>query len=302
MAILAVGGAFAAGFYVLLEAMGLAKRGLSLREKVILPDMDNPLMRSFLPAARALGGAIHALLGGLRQPGAAVNLALDRLDRRLGGSGRPQGIDAREYVGYGALLAALSATAGALAYIWMMDDPMLPFWMYIFLGGLLGPMWWWSWLNRKRAQYRAAILRDLPFCLDLLTLSIEAGLDFTLAISRLVKKVGDTPLGREFTFMLREIQLGKTRGVALRDLSRRVDVPEAGSVVASLIQAEELGAGLGPVLRILANQQRERRSQRAEEHAMKAPVKILAPLVLLLFPAVMMMIAFPIVHAWWSGR
>ena len=291
-----------AGAYVLLEALGLARRNLDLREKIVLPEMDSAILRAFLPAARSLGGVARALLGGARRPGAAVNLALGWLGRRLGGAGRPQGIDALEYAGFWILASWLGGASGAVAYGLVGPETGMPLWALSAAGAVLGAMGWWSWLSRRRARHRLDILRGLPFCLDLLALSTEAGLDFTAAIARLVRKTGDTPLGREFAYMLREIQLGKDRGAALRDFSRRVDVPEAGSVVASLVQAEELGASLGPVLRVLSAQQRERRSQYAEALAMKAPVKILAPLVLLLFPAVMVMIGFPVAYAWWWGR
>lgn len=292
-----IAGATLCGGYVLAEAFGLVRRGLSLREKVIMPEMDSPVMRAFLPAARALGAVERALFGGVRKPDAVINQILAMLERRLGGAGRPQGINAVEYLGYMTLASAFGAVCGATAYSWLTPNAYLSFSGYVFGGGGLGALWWWSWLSKKRAAYQNSIRRGLPFCLDLLTLAVEAGLDFTAALSRMVKKIGDTPLGREFAFMLREIQLGKVRSEALRDFARRVDVAEARTVVASLVQAEELGASLGPVLRILSAQQRERRSQRAEEQAMKAPVKILAPLVVCLFPAVLVIIGVPIIVA-----
>lgn len=111
---------------------------------------------------------------------------------------------------------------------------------------------------------------------------MEAGLDFTAALDRIVKKMKDGPLGQEYSIMLREITLGKSRSDAMRDLGRRVDIPEVQSVMTSLVQAEEMGASIGPILRIQAEQQRERRSQRAEEIAGAAPVKMLFPLMLIM--------------------
>ena len=298
---LAVAGTAMMVAYILAEAFGLARKGLSLREKVILPDMDSPMMRAFLPTARSLGALARALAGGTRSDAAVANQVLHALGRRLSGAGRPQGINAVEYAGYMVLVMALGAVTGAVCFLWLDPNAYLSFTAYVLGGFALGAMWWWSWLTQKRQFYRTSIQRSLPFCLDLLTLAIEGGLDFTAALARMVRKIGDSPLGREFAFMLREIQLGKIRSDALCDFSRRVDVAEVGTVVASLVQAEELGASLGPVLRILSAQQRERRSQRAEEQAMKAPVKILAPLVLLLFPSILIMIAGPIVIAVMMG-
>ena len=297
LAMLCVAGAAACAGLVLATAFGAAARAKkSLRELVIVPDMDSPLMRAFLPMARPLGALAKTLAGGGRRASLYGHFAA-AIGRRLSAAGRPQGINAEEYVGYGLLISVFFGLMGVFAWLWAGEGILAGPGACCLAGAGLGAWYWWSWLGRKKHIWQRSIQRDLPFCLDLLTLAMDAGMDFTAALGRIVGKIGLTPLGRELTFALREIQLGKRRGDALRDFARRVDVPEAGTVAASLIQAEEMGASLGPILRILAAQQRERRSQRAEETAMKAPVKILFPLVMCHFPCVLIVLAVPIALA-----
>ena len=136
--------------------------------------------------------------------------------------------------------------------------------------------------------------RLMPYTLDLLTLSVEAGLDFTAALARIVPKLEGTALSEEFGELLRAIRLGRARSEALRDMADRVSMAELTSFTSSLVQADELGADLGPVLRVLADQMRNDRSNRAEKKAMEAPVKILFPLIAFIFPTVFIIIFAPI--------
>ena len=133
----------------------------------------------------------------------------------------------------------------------------------------------------------------MPYALDLLTLSVEAGLDFTSALARIVPKLEGTALAQEFGELLRAIRLGKTRSEALRDMADRMGMAEVTSFTSSLVQADELGADLGPVLRVLAEQMRNDRANRAEKKAMEAPVKILFPLIAFIFPTVFIIIFAP---------
>ena len=150
-------------------------------------------------------------------------------------------------------------------------------------------------LNDKLAKRQKIIIRSLPYSLDLLTVAIEAGLDFGAAVARLIEKNRDEPLMQEFFLMLQEIRMGKTRREALRDLAERVDIEDLTSIISSLIQADELGTGLGPILRIQSDQLRVKRTQRAEKLAGEAPVKMLLPLLGCIFPAVFIMLFGPVV-------
>jgi tight adherence protein C len=161
-------------------------------------------------------------------------------------------------------------------------------------GVFLGFIMPWVWLRDRERARKKSIRRDLPYALDLLTLSVEAGLDFTAALARIVRRRPDSPLSQELGETLRQIQMGVPRADALRDLNERVRMEEIFSVTSALIQADELGASLGPILRIQADTFRVRRAQAAEKQAMEAPVKLLFPLICFFFPATFIVIFGPV--------
>jgi len=150
------------------------------------------------------------------------------------------------------------------------------------------------WLKKMVAKRKKEIERALPFVLDLLTLSVEAGLDFMSGLRRIVDRRKMDPLGEELVRVFREMQVGRTRREALRDMADRTDHGDVKSVVNALVQADELGVSIGYVLRIQADQMRQRRFQRAEEMANKAPVKMLFPLTCFIFPAVFIILLGPV--------
>jgi len=176
-----------------------------------------------------------------------------------------------------------------LSYYWPGTLPAaaLPF---LFLGYIMP----WVWLRDRERARKKSIRRDLPYALDLLTLSVEAGLDFTAAIARIVRRRPESPLSQELSESLRQIQMGVPRADALRDLNDRVHMEEIFSVTSALIQADELGASLGPILRVQADTFRVRRAQAAEKQAMEAPVKLLFPLICFFFPATFIVIFGPV--------
>ncbi len=153
------------------------------------------------------------------------------------------------------------------------------------------------WLKDRINQRHHAIVRALPYNLDLLTLSVEAGLDFAAAIGKVVEKGRKGPLADEFAQTLRELKLGKTREEALRNLAGRVDMPTLTTFVNALIQADKMGTPLGKILRILATQMRTERTQRAEKLANEAPVKMLFPLIGFIFPTIFIILFGPIVFS-----
>ncbi len=155
------------------------------------------------------------------------------------------------------------------------------------------PLLWLRTAVRRRQQ---SILRSLPFVLDLLTLSVEAGLDFMTALQRNVERRRLDALGEELVRVIREIQLGTPRRQALRALSRRVALPDLRSVVNALVQADELGVSIGAILRIQSDQIRQRRFDRAERLANEAPVKLLGPLLLFIFPSVFLILLGPVLY------
>lgn len=155
--------------------------------------------------------------------------------------------------------------------------------------GFLGP----DLVVTSRVRHRRdQIRRELPDALDVLAVSVEAGLGFEAALSKLAEyMVG--PLVEEFLLVLAELRVGESRSNALRKMADRVGVPELSSVVNSLVQAEQLGSPLARMLRVQAQEARHRRQVAAEEQAMKAPVKMILPTALLIFPAMFIVILVP---------
>lgn len=151
------------------------------------------------------------------------------------------------------------------------------------------------WLQRRLNERHLQIQRALPFVLDLLTLSVEAGLDFMTAIKRIIDRRELDALNEELIRVFREVQLGRTRREALRDLADRVQHADVRAVTNALVQADELGVSIGSILRIQADQMRIRRFLNAERMANEAPVKLLFPLIGFIFPSVFLILLGPIV-------
>lgn len=148
------------------------------------------------------------------------------------------------------------------------------------------------WLKETINTRRNIILKTLPFYLDIITLAVEAGSNLTGGISQAVMKSSDSPLRREFSRVLRDIRAGRTRAEALRDLADRAGSEAVQNVVSGLIQAETTGSSLGTLLRGQSEQLRSERFQRAEKLAMEAPVKLLGPLVMFIFPNTFLVLGF----------
>jgi tight adherence protein C len=150
------------------------------------------------------------------------------------------------------------------------------------------------WLYRAVKLRHLSIMKSLPFVLDLLTLSVEAGMDFISALQRNCKSRRLDPLNEELLRMTKEIQVGSSRKEALRNKANRVKQPDLKAVAFALIQADELGVSIGAILRIQSEQLRSRRFDRAEKLASEAPVKMLGPLMLCIFPAVFIILLGPV--------
>ena len=245
------------------------------------------------PFARFFGRIIGALMVSVRErfgegglSGYLTALRV-RIQRALVAAGRPEGLTADEYIGLSFFSALIWTLVGAAVWALLGSS------FAILLGLMIGVMHPLLWLRKRLNHRRNEIRKLLPYAIDLLTLSVEAGLDFTAAMARMVPKLAGTALSVEFGELLRQIRLGRSRAEALRDFADRVDMPEIVSFTSSLIQAEELGAGISGVLRTQAEQMRNDRSNRAEKKAMEAPVKILFPLIAFIFPTVFIIIFAP---------
>ena len=163
------------------------------------------------------------------------------------------------------------------------------------LGGLaLGYMSPQLWLSSKISKRQEEALKALPDAMDLLTICVEAGLGFDAAMAKVAEK-WDNELSKAFARTVQEMQLGKLRREAMRNMAYSMDVPDLTSFVAAIIQADQLGVSIAKVMRIQSEQMRMKRRQRAEEKARQAPVKIMLPLVFFIFPTILIVLLGPAV-------
>lgn len=200
-------------------------------------------------------------------------------------------IDAPQWLALRGMLALLSGVAVA-ALAQLAQWPVLPCGL---AGAALGGMLSGHWLSQRRAARERQILKDLPANLDVLTLCVEAGATLTAALRMLVDKSGDTPLRAVFARVLREVRAGRTRLEALEHVARLYRLPCLDALVMAMMQSESAGMSLGAVLRAQAGQRAAERHQRAERLALQAPVKMLVPLVLCIFPCTFVVLAVPVV-------
>ncbi|MGH2794883.1 MAG: type II secretion system F family protein, partial [Actinomycetota bacterium] len=163
--------------------------------------------------------------------------------------------------------------------------------------GLFAFVGWYfpEWILRSKAGTRQRLMqRALPDALDLLSITVEAGLGFDAAVARVARQAGG-PLGEELHRVLQEMQIGKSRSDALRDLADRTSIPELKSFVLAMVQADIFGISIAKVLQVQAKEMRLKRRQRAEEQAQKVPVKIVFPLILCIFPSLFIVLLGPAV-------
>jgi len=218
--------------------------------------------------------------------------AIQDTARKLELAGNPWPIDAATFLAIRFILAVV--LGGFLVAVVLISPPSNPNDNFMYIGGAtfagfyLPHLMLTSRITRRQREIRKA----MPDALDLLTICVEAGLGFDAAMSKVSEK-WDNELALAFARTIREIQLGKVRRDALKDMSDRLGIPEMMSFVAAIIQSEQLGVSMAKVLRIQADQMRIKRRQRAEEEAHKAPIKMIIPMALLIFPTIMIIILTP---------
>jgi len=166
---------------------------------------------------------------------------------------------------------------------------------------LLGYFYPEIWLRDVRTRRYKAVQKALPVYLDFITMAVEAGLNLTGAINQAMEKGPAGPLRHELFMVVRDLRSGLPRADALRRMEKRLSMMEITSFVGTVIQAEKMGARLGAALRSQAEQRRTERFQRAEKAAMEAPVKLIGPLMIFIFPITFIVIGFPIVVKYMSS-
>ena len=218
--------------------------------------------------------------------------AIQDTARRLELAGNPWPIDAATFLAIRFILAVV--LAGFLVAVVIISPPSNPSDNFMYIGGAafagfyLPHLMLTSKITRRQKEIRKA----MPDALDLLTICVEAGLGFDAAMAKVSEK-WENELSLAFARVIREVQLGKVRREALKDMADRLGIAEMTSFVAAIIQSEQLGVSMAKVLRIQSDQMRVKRRQRAEEEAHKAPVKMIIPMALLIFPSIMIIILTP---------
>jgi len=157
---------------------------------------------------------------------------------------------------------------------------------------------WWLplfWLKRRHHLRLRDINRQLPFFLDMVGLGLDAGLNLQASVQLALEHVGEGALHQEWSKMLADMRAGQTRAQALRQLSQRLHLSSIRQLISSLIQGESMGFSLGRIIQVYADQQRAQRLMQAEKQALQAPVKMLFPMALCIFPCTFIVLGFPVV-------
>ena len=216
---------------------------------------------------------------------------LETVTKQLALAGNPGRLDASTFL---ALRFVLAGVLGGVILLLSLVGKWPFSRQVLFVGGaaIMGYILPQRYLSSTIQKRQKNIRKAMPDALDLLTICVEAGLGLDAAMSKVAEK-WDNELSQAFGRAIREIQLGKERREALRDMAERIGIPEMTSFVAALIQTETLGVSMAKVLRIQSEQMRLKRRQRAEEEAHKAPTKMLMPLVGLIFPTLFIILLTP---------
>jgi tight adherence protein C len=214
---------------------------------------------------------------------------VDKVRQKFVYAGEPSADAVDRFLATQVLFVVVAAVASLFAFVALEGMLRLAAPLLFLLAGVLGPS---AILNRRVEERQHQLRIKLPDILDLLTISVEAGLGFEQALDRTVAAVPG-PLSDEFARMLGEVRAGSSRADAMRSLESRCNVPEVRSFVLAILQADTFGVSIGRVLRAQADEMRVKRRQIAQEQAQKAPVKMLIPMVFCIFPALFVIVLGP---------
>lgn len=279
--------AFAAGLCVAVSVMAVIYFIAAL--SYMLTDderayMDEPpaFMRPIWPLIRLLTYVLGSNL---------PSSYLTKVDNNLQKNGVSFMVTAEEYICARIVIALLLPLLGWMALASSGDvDPLLL--ILLFAGGYYLPV---AWVKDTRRKRDAELIRSLPVYLEYLTMCVDAGLNFAGALKQAVEKGPRGAMRNEFRIVLRDISSGQTRGDALNRLAERVDLKDISVFVRAVVQAEKMGSSMKNTLLVQAKTRLNERFQRAEKMAMEAPVKLVIPLVIFIFPLTFIILLFPIV-------
>jgi tight adherence protein C len=258
-------------------------------------DIDESDIPSLADAHLDSGFSERVLKPGLRRLAEMIGRftpagATEEIRKKLAQAGNPGRLGVGEFLGIKVVSFAIFMVI-AMFLQGLASDLMMKA-IYILcclLAGYAAPD---SVLQQSIGARQSLIRRRLPDTIDLLVVSVEAGLGFDAAVAKVVTKI-DGPIAEEFGRVLDEMRVGKPRGVAMRDMAARIDIPEVTSFVAAIYQSEQLGVSIASVLRVQSASIREARSQRIREAAAKLPVKMLIPLIFFIFPSIFVVMMAP---------
>lgn len=242
-----------------------------------LPFSDRVLRPSIDAISRAFGSILPASL-------------LANVQQQLLMAGNPMSLNA--FVTFWGVLLATFGGMGLVAFVLLPSEMMIQKLVAIPMLLMLGWMFPRMWLKGKVGARQKMVLKGLPDAMDLVTTCVEAGLGLDAALARVAEKT-EGPFAAELQYMMRDVALGKLRREAMQELAQRIGVEELSTFVMSIVQAEQLGVGIAQVLRVQSDQLRTKRRQKAEKSAHEAPIKMLFPLVLFIFPSFLIVILGP---------
>jgi len=257
--------------------------------------IPQPIKEAKVPETKPTGPLTRLMMALVKRVGKSIEKLnfpfliemKEKIKTRLGLAGNPGNLSPSDFVA----VQILAAIALVLLVIILFETTNLIYLLLVLPLGFYLPGYWLK--NRIDIRHRI-IFKSLPDVLDLLTLCVEAGLDFGSAVEKFVEKGEKGPLRDEFFNMEQEIRMGKSRMDALRDMAQRIDHAALTSVVNSLIQAMQLGGSLASILRTQSDQMRIQRFLFAEKLAAEAPIKLLFPLLFFIFPTIFIILFGPI--------
>ncbi len=301
MPLLLIAFLFAAGVFIFFRGLATAPsedlletRLAQFRDQTVTLEeieLQQPFNERFVrPALERLGAFLNARVGRER---------IVSIQNKLAVAGRPGNLTVNGFISVKLVMGIGIGVLGFLLFsLGRLSFPFIPPPVgTVVLAGVIGAGGYFFpdlWLRQKVQARQKEIRLALPNALDLLTISVEAGLGFDAALVRVTEKYKNA-LSEEFTQVLNEIRLGRPRMEALDDMGRRVGVEELHSFIQALIQSEQLGVGIAKVLRIQSEEMRRKRRQRAEELAAQASLKMLFPMLLFIFPTIFIILMGPAV-------
>ncbi|MGD2117614.1 MAG: type II secretion system F family protein [Chromatiales bacterium] len=220
------------------------------------------------------------------------NAYLDRLENRLQKTGVGYLLGAEQFVALRMVAALITFGLGLLIIAALNPKQALLILLVAPLAGYMFPL---VWLADTRKRREIQVIRTLPVYLDFITMAVEAGLNLPGALQQAMQKGPKGPLQNEFGIVMRDLRSGLSRADALKRMADRLDIDDITSFVNAMIQSERMGSSMAKTLRLQSDQRRTERFQRAEKQAMQAPVKLIFPLIVFIFPVTFIILGFPIV-------